>query len=190
MSSWDKDKNWSDLYLPQIRAIVGPLLLEPAPLEMDLREATDLKILKARDMRIACRLRRPGYADRYPFEFTIRSQRHHNKTELEKILNGFGDWAFYGHVDNAERLNRYLLLDLDWFRAVIFYDNNHHRWLPANGVAVEKMNFDKSSVFMAYDVRYFPPEMVIATSHAIPFESLLSWEHLRQTMNVTSRKAA
>lgn len=188
MTGWENDKAWSDLYLPQIRAIVGPLLLEPAPLEMDMCEATDLKILKARDMRIACRLRRPGYADRYPFEFTIRSRRHHNQTELEKILSGFGDWAFYGHVDNANRISRYFLLDLDWFRSVIFYDNDHHRWLPANGVAMEKMNFDKSSDFMAYDIRYFPAEMVIASSHDVPFQSLLSWDHLRQTMGFMSRK--
>ena len=49
---------WSDIFLPQIKKIVGPLLLEPASFELDASEATDLVVLKARDMRIGCRVRR------------------------------------------------------------------------------------------------------------------------------------
>jgi hypothetical protein len=35
---------------------------------------TDLLVLDAWAMRTAARVRRPGYADRYPHQFTIRSR--------------------------------------------------------------------------------------------------------------------
>ena len=90
--SWVDDFDWQKQFVPTIKAIVGPRLLDIAPLELDVSEATDMLILRARDMRIGCRLCRPGYAERFPFEFTIRSMRNSDaKTELEKIIEGWGD---------------------------------------------------------------------------------------------------
>ena len=70
--SYANDRLWSDQYLPAVRALVGPLLLVPAPLERDANEATDLIVMRERDMTIGVRLRRPGYAGRYHGQFTIR----------------------------------------------------------------------------------------------------------------------
>lgn len=179
MIGWESDKLWSDAYLPQIRQIVGPLLLEPAPIEMDQQEATDLKILKARDMRIACRVRRPGYANTYPWEFTIRAARKKNATELEKILSGYGDLAFYGHANESAMIDRFFVIDLDWFRSVISYDQRYHRWLPANNIEKRKSNHDDSSEFVSYDIRFFPKELIVCSSHVIPYDSMLPWDHLR-----------
>ena len=90
--SYQSDRSWSDQFLPQVRAIVGPHLLVPAPFELDAKEATDLMVLRARDMTIAVRLRRPGYADKYRYQFTIRSKRDSgSKTEMAKLLEGWGD---------------------------------------------------------------------------------------------------
>ena len=47
------NRTWSDCYLPQIKSIVGAHLLATAPDNLDMKHATDLLMLDARDMRIA-----------------------------------------------------------------------------------------------------------------------------------------
>ena len=97
--SYSADRRWSDAFIPAIKQIVGPLLLEESSFEVDTQQAADLVVMNARDTTIACRVRRGGYADRYGYEFTIRAKRDTGaKTELEKIIDGFGDWMFYGHA--------------------------------------------------------------------------------------------
>jgi hypothetical protein len=57
-------------------------------LEQDTREAADLVVLRARDVTIACRVRRPKYA-MYRDQFTIRLHRATGTmTEYEKIIDG------------------------------------------------------------------------------------------------------
>lgn len=66
-------------------------LLRVAPDYLDTRHATDLPMLDGRDMRIAARVRRHGYAGRYPYDFTIRSRLPSgNPTELAKIVKVTG----------------------------------------------------------------------------------------------------
>lgn len=160
------DRSWSDQMLAQIKQIVGPFLLEPATFELDTKEATDLFILKARDMRIAARVRRPGYSEQYPYEFTIRSRRDSGaETELSKIVNGWGDWFFYGHATKSNFIDRWWLIDLHAFRAALIqYDAMDRPFL-----FVEKRNFDGTS-FVAFDVRTFPnrPPILVASSHPLP----------------------
>lgn len=82
---------WSDQFLPEIQAIVGQQLLQPSPELEDQTQATDLMMLDARDMRIAARVRRPGYAKRYPYQFTLRAKLPSGEpTELGKIVEGYG----------------------------------------------------------------------------------------------------
>ena len=164
---WKQDKLWSDCYMPQIRQIVGPVLLEPASDELDQKEATDLVILKARDLRIACRVRRPGYADAYPFDFTIRANRPSGQaTELEKIMSGFADLCFYGHANEQGLIHRHLLLDLDVFREAMTLDPYPHQFIRVK----YQRNFDQSSGFHAYDVRSFPSWIIKSSSHPITFD--------------------
>lgn len=95
MGEYSFDRKWSDVMIPQIKRLVGPKLLEESSFENDAQQATDLMILNARDKRIAARVRRPGYADRYPYEFTIRSHRDSgSKTELEKLLTALAIGCF------------------------------------------------------------------------------------------------
>ncbi|AXI48503.1 hypothetical protein C1J03_22400 [Sulfitobacter sp. SK012] len=79
-------------------------------------------MLEARDMRVAARIRRPGYAQRNPHQFTIRSAvASGRQTELSKIVNGNGDWMFYGHSNAAQTgLDAWWLIDLRAFRAGLF----------------------------------------------------------------------
>jgi hypothetical protein len=113
------NRQMSDEYLTHVRVIVGPRLLVPSPMELDCKQATDLLVLRARDMRIAARVRRPGYFERYPFEVTVRASHPSGaKTELAKVLEGWGDWMLYGHADPVKRktIAHWVLLDLDVFR--------------------------------------------------------------------------
>lgn len=167
MSAYQKDRAWSDRFIPQIKTIIGPLLLEPSDLQRDAIEATDLMVLVARDMRIAARVRRHGFADRYPWEFTIRARRDSGaETELSKIVNGWGDWLFYGHADEGDGyVDRWMLVDLHAFRAGLIRE-------AMNGTTIRcgtKPNGD-GTYFKWFDALSFPsrPPLLVATSHDVP----------------------
>jgi hypothetical protein len=59
MTAYRRDRAWSDAFIPAIKKIVGPYLLEPSSFEIDAQQATDLIVLLARDLRIAARVRLP-----------------------------------------------------------------------------------------------------------------------------------
>lgn len=162
--SYRSDRQWSDQFIPAIRQIVGPLLLEPAPLDADRKQATDLIVLNARDMKIAARVRRHGYAERYPYEFTIRSHRDNGApTELEKITYGFGDWFFYGHASDAGPfVTRWMVIDLRVFRGQRIQHGKASVGNPRS-----RSNGDGTH-FYAFDVRAFRPSppILVASSEA------------------------
>lgn len=157
------DRKWSDNYIPEIRRIVGPYLLVPSPLDVDMQQAADLIVLKARDMTIAARVRRPGYADRYPFEFTVRSKRDNGqKTELAKLLEGWGDWMFYAHASTDAAFGRWFLIDLHAWRQRLLRTGYKDGWAY---LAERKSNGDGTH-FVAFDLRRFNPSILIASSHS------------------------
>lgn len=160
MNFYAPNRRWSDQFLPDIRRIVGQHLLTVAPDEMDWHQATDLVMLDATDMRIAARVRRPGFADRFPHQFTIRAQSQQGgETELSKIVNGKGDWMFYGHAGQDGSLVSWYLLDLNAFRAALIRNRQ-------NGFQIQcgdKRNAD-GTAFKWFDIRSFPsePPLVVA----------------------------
>ncbi|MGH8773468.1 MAG: hypothetical protein ACREV2_20180 [Burkholderiales bacterium] len=120
MGDYRSDRCFADRFIPEMKRIIGPYLLCEATFEVDTERASDLVVLKARDMAIACRVRRPGYAERYPWDFTLRAHRDSGtKTELEKIQDGWADWMFYAHAKDGETpiFAQWFLLDLNAFRA-------------------------------------------------------------------------
>jgi len=131
----------------------------PAPELEDTTEATDLFVLKARDMRVACRVRRPGYVERYPDQFTIRSRLDSGaKTELAKITEGFGDWLFYGHSDGGTGLVSWMIVDLDAWRAhMIRRDSGIKRGETPNG---------DGTYFAWFNVTSFPAEPPILVAQS------------------------
>ena len=158
---YDINRQWSDRFLPQIKHIVGAHLLEAAPDPLDMLQATDLLMLDARDMRIAARIRRPGYASRYPHQITIRSGVPSGaETELSKIVNGKGDWLFYGHSNAAQTaVESWYLIDLNAFRAALIRCGSKGlHWGT-------KCNPDGTR-FTWFDIRSFPddPPLVVAAS--------------------------
>src|SRR5439155_22782776 len=110
---------------PEIKAHLGVSLIGPAPVEDDQCRNTDLVVLKMDGLRIACRMRRENaylHRDRsgnyeYRGQFTIRCGRPNGtKTELSKIIEGWGDYFFYGFGGEHGVLLDWHLLDLKVFR--------------------------------------------------------------------------
>lgn len=159
MSDYEINRRWSDAFIPAIKKIVGPLLLEESSFEVDTTQAADLIVLNARDKKIAARVRRLGYAERYPFEFTIRAKLDSGtRTELEKMVDGFGDWMFYGHAhEDGMNISRWMVINLPAWRAALI-----RKKAPC-----EKKSNGDGTHFVAFDVRMLPESFLIASSFNI-----------------------
>lgn len=162
MIGWQEDKRWSDRFLYEIKGYIGQTLIGEPPAEEDRERNTDLVVLRLDAVRIACRIRKYDQI-RYRDEFTIRSGRPSGvKTELTKIIEGWGDYFFYGFSDEVEeQLALWLIGDLKAFR--IWYSR---QLVLRDGKppGVRQNNRDNSSSFHAFrwaDI----PGFVIAGNH-------------------------
>lgn len=160
--SYQHDRAWSDRYIPQLRTLIGPYLLAPSSLEQDTKEAADLVVLRARDLTIACRVRRPGYAMDFPNQFTIRSKRSSGvTTEFEKIIDGWGDWFFYGHATSTfPEIKPWWLIDLSSFRSHLI------RRTSRTAIKTDELPNGDGTYFRWFQIESFPsvPPLVIAQS--------------------------
>ena len=164
MSEYCADRVWSDQWVPILRGIIGPYLLVPSSLEQDRTQAADLVTLIARNMTIGCRVRRPGYGDRYPGEFTIRSERDTGaRTELEKILEGWGDWFFYGHA-NGQSIYPWWLIDLNVFRAHVMLLITGVAGYESDGVLWGQRRNSDGTSFLWFRVDAFPSSLLLSSS--------------------------
>jgi hypothetical protein len=160
--NYEEDRNWSDQYIPACKLAIAPKLTSITSLENDTKHVGDLMVIEAAKL-IACRVRRPGYAERYPWQFTLRAWRKSGaKTELEKILEeGFGEWFLYGHAAPTPEpdLCRYFLMDLNAFRA-----HKESRYWACTGY---RFNQDLTTAFQSWDVRLFAPNppLLLWASH-------------------------
>lgn len=149
---WRDDKKWSDRFLHEIKGIIGQAFIVEPPQEEDSEHNTDLIVLKLDSIRIACRIRKYKYMKSYGSEFTIRCGRPSGaKTELTKIIEGWGDFLFYGFSDEEEKhLAGWSLIILGefrlWFNRMIVKNKGT---LPGR----QKSNEDNSSTFMVFDLR-------------------------------------
>lgn len=162
--TWVKDKRWSDRFLPEIKRILGEYLIAEPPVEEDAERNTDLMVLRLDAVRIGCRVRKYKYHQNYGGEFTIRAGRPSGiKTEMQKIIEGWGDYFFYGFSDPCENsLHAWTLADLKVFR---YWYCSKLKMLDAGKLpGTGKTNPDGSSSFRAYRWIDFPAEFVIAHS--------------------------
>lgn len=164
------DRAWADQFDDQVKAIIRMLVVQPATVERDRRQATDLMVYRITNGPrkgqpvgdIAVRLRDETFwikevrPHREPvswgLQFTIRSDRDSGaETELSKIKHGFGDWFIYGHVE--QRLVRHwMTLDLEIFR--------QHE----DGVAFRPIDNPDGTHGRAYNVLSFPETIRVAVS--------------------------
>lgn len=163
MIGYEADKRWSDRFLPEIKATLGLYLIGEASREEDQRRNTDLIVLHMDAVRIACRVRRNKYMERYGDEFTIRSGRPQSgfETELAKILYGWGNYFFYGFSDESEtHLAKWTLGDLGVFR--LWFQRQSLRLKRCPGL--QRVNGDESSDFLVFSLTDMPSGFVVASS--------------------------
>ena len=166
MTCWKKDKKWSDKYFPEIKRALGEYLIcEPENFNEDRERNTDLTVFELQAVRIACRIRKDNYREKYCHEFTIRSDRPTGReTELAKIIRGWGNYLFYGFADES-KLTQWFIGDLNAFRIW------HSRELARNKGAppgVAHNNFDGSSDFRSYEKGIIPGFIVAERGYDCP----------------------
>jgi len=171
MIGWQESKQWSDGFLPEIKAILGVHLIGEAPQKEDQEHNTDLIVLTMAPVRVACRVRSAGYSQ-YRNEFTLRTHRPSGmKTEMRKILEGWGDYFFYGHQgEDGLTLGAWLLGDLKPFRAWVWESICKGRGVPGTA----KSNLDGSSEFRVFRVADIPSDFMVA-HHNIPALEVCPW---------------
>lgn len=163
MTGWQKDKKWSDGLLPNVKQVLGLYLIGEASQEDDQTKGTDLIVLKMEAVRIACRIRRYNYYlnSEWRRQFTLRANRPSGtKTELAKIIEGWGDYFLYGFAqeDNLS-LAGWVLADLKPFRLwYMRYLAGHEGLCPG----INKCNADGSAGFVVLNWADMPGEMIIA----------------------------
>lgn len=165
MTGWQADKRWSDRFLPEIKSILGVHLIGEPPAEEDAERNTDLMVLRMDAVRIACRVRSHSYLSRYGNEFTIRAGRPSGiKTELTKIIEGWGDYFFYGFCNETEsRLAKWTLADLKVFR--IWYNRQVFMLPPGRAPGRAKTNIDGSSHFVAFQWEEIYQNLIVASAY-------------------------
>lgn len=161
-NGWLSDKAKADKYEPEIKRILGEQLISTADLRRDQHEATDLLVLELSPVRIGCRVRSPEVLVKFADEFTIRADRPSGvRTELEKIMDGWCDYFFYGFAaGNGRTLAAWLLGDLRVFRAEI----RRAPYLVDESLKIQ--NRDASSSFFPFGVGQFPPQFIIGRKRA------------------------
>jgi hypothetical protein len=116
------DRAWTDKLLPEVienlQSDLGLRDLRVAPYAEDVNRATDLITIGNSVVRIGVRLRTHFYWKNYRNDFTIRSGRPSGvMTELDKILEGWGDYIFYGFANELKNsVVDYHVIDLKQFR--------------------------------------------------------------------------
>jgi hypothetical protein len=176
--SWQDDKGWSDQFMPDIKAVLGQNLLGEASREDDAKHATDLVVLQMKDLRIGVRMRRRKYADnaRYIEQFTLRTERSSGtQTELAKIIEGWGDYYFYGFEGQEYgRLGIWHLIDLKKFR--IGYMRLLVECERGNCPGEPIKNADGKSTGCGFSYKLFSAELVIASGIGVDGVPLLAQE--------------
>lgn len=115
--------------------------------------------------RIACRIRDDSYRARYGHEFTLRSSLPSGgRTELSKVIEGWGDYFFYGFADE-NRLTQWFIGDLKAFRLWLA------RTIADNGGKMPgecRRNHDGSSAFRIFDKNAIPNFVLKAGGCRLP----------------------
>lgn len=148
--------------------------------EQDMTEAADLDITNDIDhFMTALRLRNTQYAFRYPNEFTVRREYYAgHKTEYQKIMEGFGDFMFYG-FHNFGDIPRWIFLNLDIYRDEHYFDEDTGVYLPKDHLRYEiKNNKDNRNNFISYDLLSFQNRKDLLVDHSPGYFSDLNVMYL------------
>lgn len=110
--------DWQRRYLPQVKRILKDnaaefISVEEASDDEDKHHATDFNIIIVGGV-VAVRIRRSDCRYR---DWTIRSRILQGKTELAKLLDGYGDWYLYCWTNKNAVIKEWILIDLERVRS-------------------------------------------------------------------------
>ena len=106
--TFNKGWRFAELHMPNVRSELGELPMkhfidiETAIAKRDMEEATDL-VITTSGVDIAVRIRRNKFykkASIFGYDLSIRAVNKGYKTEIDKLIGGFGDYYFYGYSDD------------------------------------------------------------------------------------------
>ena len=173
---YKSERKFSDRFLPEVtrklESCLGVCGLKVAPKEEDVHHATDLMTVGNESIRVGVRIRRNYAWLNFLNDFTIRSRLDTgSKTELSKILDGWGDYLFYGFAGECEsKVVDYHIINLKHFRAWAKQDTSiidfggfcSYRETPFSSFG-EVPNGD-GTYFVPYDVRKINPVIIKKTT--------------------------
>ena len=117
MSNFDKQFSWQAGYIDEVVRLIAPYIITLSRPEVDKNENGDLEIVFPRNGTVGVRLRKEGAA-KFAGQVTFRSRSMYGgKTEITKIIEGYGDYFFYGHVSPTGVIWHWYLLNLNEVRA-------------------------------------------------------------------------
>lgn len=122
MTNFEMNFEWSERFKNEIKQILyiyfNSLEFTEGTLEEDRYQCTDLISINNK-IRISARVRRfKFYRNNYD-ELTL-TENPDKKPELKKIMEGWGNYYFYGYCDkNESRIHAWAIYDLDIFRSWI-----------------------------------------------------------------------
>lgn len=169
---YQRARAFADRYMPDVQAALGRYFFRETDRITDMTEATDLSVLALSPGKIAVRVRRMSQFDRYGGEFTVRAAAYGgHKSELEKFLDGYCDYGFYGWVA-PDGLKYWTIYDLEVFRAAVRSEPlllTRTAYNPSDGITF--------NVFRWVD---FPASMILETTlpglQTDPVTGDLYWE--------------
>lgn len=165
--SWKSDRDYGEQFMPLVTVIADAVYEEyrkkygfkKASYKLDVKQATDLFMMKGPNS-LGVRIRRPrflGWND-----FTIRYARDSGaETEYSKVMRGFMDWFFYGWANSKQELARWLILDMDVFRAHVV-ERGFHALLADK--TFEVRDNDDGTYLLGCLPNRFNPTFIVARS--------------------------
>jgi hypothetical protein len=119
MSPFEDDFRYQERFYAKVQEILAQnavhfIRVKVATAAQDMRQATDFVVETDRGD-IALRIRREEYSGRYR-DWTIRSYKRGNRTELHKILDGWARFYLYCWEGRDGNLFDWVLIDLDKVR--------------------------------------------------------------------------
>jgi hypothetical protein len=118
MGNFEEQFRWQSQFADQVVRIIAPYLITVSRPHVDKNENGDFEIVFPRNGTVGCRLRTPD-CERFVGDVTFRARsKNGGKTEMTKIVEGYGDFFFYGHVNKQNTIWHWYLLDYTKLRAI------------------------------------------------------------------------
>lgn len=175
MPTFEDRFQWQSRFADQVVRIIAPYLIQVSRPHVDKNENGDFEISFPKNGTVGCRLRTPECA-KYAGDVTFRTRsKYGGRTEINKVIEGYGDFFFYGHVNDDDVIWHWYLLDFASLRAIFI---RKPRLLHKE----QKANPD-GTMFIPFDAENELTSSIIAKSREEPSVITTAEESQKQHAN-------